>query len=123
MVSIIKEEQLIALDKANKKQFKDTKGYYEFLMFEVQKHIVEINDLKENKNPHVKKEIVDLAILSKMLALNEGANKGTYNERLKKFKEKSKQSFEGFRSEASKPFRNQKISKSLSNKFDKKINS
>ena len=79
------------MDKSSKNQFKDPKEYYEFLMFEIQGHIVEINDLKEEKNSHAIKEMVDLAILSKMLALHEGANKSTYSERLKKFEQKIKE--------------------------------
>ena len=61
-------------------------------MLEIQKHLVEINDLKDNKDTHCVKEVIDLSILARMLASQEGANKNLFNERFKKFKEKSKAS-------------------------------
>jgi len=57
-------------------------------MMEIQKHLVEINDLNDNKDPHLVSEIIDLSVLARMLALNQGASKDIFNKRLKKFKQK-----------------------------------
>lgn len=57
-------------------------------MMQIQEHLVEINDLKEEKDPHATKEIIDLSILTRLLALQQGANKNLFNQRFKKFKKK-----------------------------------
>ena len=57
-------------------------------MMEIQKHLVEINDLKDNKDPHLVSEVVDLSVLARMLALNQRASKDIFDKRLKKFKQK-----------------------------------
>jgi hypothetical protein len=85
---ILSLNDLQTIEKLNKKQFPDKKEYYEFLMLEIQKHLVEINDLKENKDPHCVKEIIDLSVLTRLLALQEGANKTLFTQRFKKFKQK-----------------------------------
>ena len=58
-------------------------------MLEIQKHLVEINDLKDNKDPHAVAEMIDLSILTRMLAIEEGADKKLFAERFKKFKQKA----------------------------------
>jgi len=85
---IIDAKELILLDRLNKKKLGSE--YHDFLMFEIQKHMVEINDLKAKKDKHIVNETADLSILAKMLALHEGVNKGVYTRRLKKFKAKIK---------------------------------
>jgi len=57
-------------------------------MLQIQEHLVEINDLKEEKDPHSVKEMIDLSILTRMLALNQGADKKLFNQRFNKFKKK-----------------------------------
>ena len=76
------------LEKLNKKQFPGKTAYFDFLMMEIQKHLVEINDLTERKDPHAIKEMIDLSVLTRLLALQEGATKELFDERFKKFKEK-----------------------------------
>lgn len=85
---ILSLTELKALEKLHKKRFEQKEDSYEFLMLEIQKHLVEINDLKENRDPHTIKEIIDLSVLTRLLALNEGANKKLFDERFKKFKKK-----------------------------------
>jgi hypothetical protein len=72
----------------SKKRFKSKNEHCDFLMFQIQHHLVEINDLFGKKDPHCKKEIADLAILCQMLALNEDVNSKIFKERLVKFKNK-----------------------------------
>ena len=57
-------------------------------MLEIQKHLVEINDLMENRDPHATAEMIDLSILSGLLALNEGADKKLVEKRFDRFIEK-----------------------------------
>ena len=76
------------LAKKSLDQFSDKKEHHDFLMFEIQNHLVEINDLIAKKDPHSKKEIADLAILCQMLAINEDVNSKIFSERLVKFKSK-----------------------------------
>ena len=86
MLIIIDVKELVLLDK--QREFKDANEYHDFLMFEIQKHIVEINDLKAKKSSHVVNEAVDLSVLAGMLALSEGAKQNVYKKRIKKFKKK-----------------------------------
>jgi len=65
----------------------NAKEYHDFLMFELQKHLVEINELKDSKDPHIVNEAADLAILAKMLALSEGADESVFSDRFEKFKQ------------------------------------
>jgi len=58
-------------------------------MLEIQKHLVEINDLKEKKDPHAVAEMIDLSVLTRLLALEEGADKKLFQDRFKKFKQKA----------------------------------
>ncbi|MFH1641967.1 MAG: hypothetical protein ABIC04_03635 [Nanoarchaeota archaeon] len=92
MVLILSLKDLGLLQKLNQKQFPDKTDCYEFLMLEIQKHLVEINDLKENRDPHTIKEIIDLSILTRMLALTEGADKDMFKERFGKFQKNIKAS-------------------------------
>jgi hypothetical protein len=76
--------------KLHAKEFPDDNDYYEFLMYQIQSHMVEINDLKENKDPHLQSEIVDLAILSQLLTMQQKTSKDIFEKRYKRFKEKIK---------------------------------
>lgn len=80
--------EILEIDKKNKQRFSSQKDYYDFLMFHLQSHMIEIDDLKQGRNPHYVKEIVDLAILAKLLALSEGADDSVFQERYKRFEEK-----------------------------------
>jgi hypothetical protein len=77
------------IENLSKKQFQTKEEYFDFLMMEIQQHLVEINDLKENNDPHAVSEMIDLSILTRLLALQEGADKKLFNERFRKFKEKA----------------------------------
>jgi len=72
------------------KEFSDDNDYYDFLMFQIQSHIVEISDLKDNNDPHLQSEIVDLAILSKLLTMQQNTPKTVFEKRYKRFKQKIK---------------------------------
>jgi len=78
------------LTNESSKRFSTKQEHHDFLMFEIQHHLVEINDLVEKKDPHAKKEMIDLGVLSFMLALNNDANSKIFDERLKKFGKKIK---------------------------------
>lgn len=80
--------EILELDKLNKKQFKEPKDYYDFLMYQIQAHLVEIDDLKISKDPHVVKEVADIALLAYMLAVHEGASAEDFRERIEKIKSK-----------------------------------
>ena len=83
-------KELVEINKLNKKKFKNKKEYYDFLMFQIQSHMVEIDELKCNDDPHLIKESTDIALLSHILAISEGANEKTFKERINKIKEKIK---------------------------------
>lgn len=83
-------QQLLKLDSLNKKQFSSQKDYYDFLMFQIQSHMVEIEDLKSNHDPHMVNEMVDICILSHMLAMSHGADNTVFKERYMKFESKIK---------------------------------
>ena len=76
----------------NKERFSSNKEMYDFLMFQMQSHMVEIDDLKIEGNDHYQKEIADLAILAKLLAMCEEVNDDIFCERYKRFKEKIEES-------------------------------
>ena len=84
----MKLELVKKLTEQSQERFPDKKEHHEFLMFQIQHHFVEINDLIAKKDPHCKKEIADLAILCQMLAINEDVNSKIFKERLVKFKSK-----------------------------------
>lgn len=84
------DSEVIRLYDLNKKQFSSSEDYHEFLMFHIQSHIVEVNDLKANKDPHIVKELADLTLLAHMLAIHEGADKETFKERINKIEGKIK---------------------------------
>lgn len=89
VVTFLPLNQIKIIEKLNKKQFPGKEEYYDFLMLEIQKHLVEINDLKEKRDPHAVAEMIDLSILCRMLALQEGASKDLFDQRFKKFKQKA----------------------------------
>ncbi len=80
--------QILELDKANKERFSDAHDYYSFLMYQLQSHLVEIDDLKTERDPHYVKEIADIVILAHLLAKSEGADDEVFRERYKRFFEK-----------------------------------
>ncbi|HIH43453.1 TPA: hypothetical protein HA246_07485 [Candidatus Woesearchaeota archaeon] len=71
-------------------QFKSSKDYYDYLMFQIQERLVAIDELKSaNKSfDDVLAQVSDLAVLSKMLALNEGVDEQSLNQRLQELKGK-----------------------------------
>ena len=76
----------------NKEKFSSSKDLYDFLMFQMQSHMIEIDDRKGNGDDHYRKEIADLAILAKMLALCEEVDDKVFCERYRRFKEKVQES-------------------------------
>jgi|TARA_B100001971_G_C17968103_1_gene420910 hypothetical protein len=82
---IVPITELQSLEDINKEKY-PKKDAYDDLMFEIQKHLVDINDLKEKNSSKTVSKIVDLSILTGMLALHEGASKKLFNERREKFK-------------------------------------
>ncbi len=84
------EKDVSGLNELNKKKFSSPEEYHDFLMFHIQSHLVEVSDLKANKDPHLVKELADLTLLSYMLAINEGADKNIFKERIKKIESKIK---------------------------------
>lgn len=83
------EKEVLLLNNLNKKKF-SADEYHDFLMYHIQSHLVEVSDLKAAKDPHLVKEMVDLTLLSYMLAVNEGASSKIFRERIKKIKSKIK---------------------------------
>ena len=77
---------MLEIDKLDNK-FSNEKEFYDTLMFEIQSRMVMIDDMKSDKNPDVINACADIAILSKMLALHEGASEDTFKEQLTKVKE------------------------------------
>ena len=71
-------------------QFKSSKDYYDYLMFQIQERLVAIDELKSaNKSfDDVLAQVSDLAVLSKLLALNEGVDEQVLNQRLQELKSK-----------------------------------
>ncbi len=70
--------------------FKSSKDYYDYLMFQIQEKLVAIDELKSaNKSfDDVVAQVADLAVLSKLLALNEGVDEEALNTRLDELKSK-----------------------------------
>ena len=85
-------KQVTEIHEMNKSKFSSSKELYDFIMFQMQSHMIEIDDLKINGDPHHVKEVADLAILAKLLAINEGVDDSIFEERYKRFKEKVKES-------------------------------
>lgn len=77
--------------KLNQEQFPGENELHGFLLFEIQKHLVEINDLLDKKDNHYRKEMADLTILTHMLACCNDADSKIFGERLEKFKSKVKE--------------------------------
>ncbi len=76
------------LTQQSQERFSSEDEHHEFLMFQIQHHLVEINDLTAKKDPHCKKEIADLAVLCHMLAINKNVDSKIFKQRLVKFKSK-----------------------------------
>ncbi len=81
-------KQIAEIHELSREQFSSTKEFYEFLMYQMQSHMIEIDDLKTNGDPHYKHEIADLAILAKLLADCEGADNNIFCERYGRFRDK-----------------------------------
>ncbi len=71
-------------------QFKSSKDYYDYLMFQIQERLVAIDELKSSSKDFnlLSKQVADLAVLSKMLALSEGVDEQVLNQRLQELKSK-----------------------------------
>ncbi len=74
----------------NRERFSSSKELYDFLMFQMQSHMIEIDDRKNDGDDHYRKEVADLAILAKLLAMCEDVDDSIFIERYSKFKEKAK---------------------------------
>jgi pimeloyl-CoA synthetase len=59
----------------------ENKDFYNHLMYRIQEKLVAINELKES-NETITQQAGELAILSKILALKEGANEKVLNEKI-----------------------------------------
>ena len=86
----MRSETIAKLDKANKERFPDKFDYYRFLMEQLQSHLVEVDELKRKGDSHYIKEIADISILVGLLALSEGADDAIFEERYKRFEEKTR---------------------------------
>ena len=71
-------------------QFKISKDYYDYLMFQIQERLVAIDELKSNNTnfSELVKQVSDLAVLSKLLAISEGVDEQILNQRLQELKSK-----------------------------------
>ncbi|MBS3158562.1 hypothetical protein J4206_04710 [Candidatus Woesearchaeota archaeon] len=71
-------------------QFKSSKDYYDYLMFQIQERLVAIDELKSNNTnfSELVKQVSDLAVLSKLLAISEGVDEQILNQRLQELKSK-----------------------------------
>ena len=83
-------DQLERLHRLQKKQFPSDKAYYDFLMFQIQSHMVEIDDLRQKTNPQLKNEVADMAAFISLLAVNQGVDDKLFGERLKKAQDEMK---------------------------------
>jgi hypothetical protein len=81
-------QQVTDIYDLNKNKYPSDKELYDFLMFQMQSHMIEIDDRKSNGDDHYRKEIADLAILAKMLAMCEQVDDNIFLERYSRFKEK-----------------------------------
>ena len=88
---ILAIQEVEHIQKLSKKQFPKKEDYHDFLMMEIQKHLVEINDLIEKRDPHATAEMIDLSILGGLVALNDGADKKLVEKRFDRFVEKIKE--------------------------------
>ena len=80
---------MLTVDIANL-QFKSSKDYYDYLMFQIQERLVAIDELKSGSKNFdlLSKQVGDLAVLSKLLALSEGVDEQVLNQRLNELKNK-----------------------------------
>lgn len=80
-------------------QFKSSKDYYDYLMFQIQERLVAIDELKSENNykkecekinlgNELVKQAAELAVLSKLLAISEGVDEQVLNKRLEELKSK-----------------------------------
>ena len=71
-------------------QFKSSKDYYDYLMFQIQERLVAIDELKSGSRNFdlLSKQVADLAVFSKLLALSEGVDEQVLNQRLNELKSK-----------------------------------
>ena len=71
-------------------QFKSSKDYYDYLMFQIQERLVAIDELKSGSRNFdlLSKQVADLAVFSKLLALSEGVDEQVLNQRLNELKNK-----------------------------------
>lgn len=70
--------------------FKSSKDYYDYLMFQIQEKLVAIDELKSaNKSfDDVLLQVAELAAFSKLLALNQGIDEQFLNQKMEELKAK-----------------------------------
>lgn len=66
--------------------FKDKKEFTNFGIGQIEKHIPELRELLESKDSHLKKELIDVYVWSKMLLINEGVSDEMISKRVDEFK-------------------------------------
>ncbi len=85
-------KEVAEIHNMSKERFSSAKEMYDFLMFQMQSHMIEVDDRKTEGDDHYRKEIADLAILAKLLAMCEDVDDSIFCERYKRFKEKIEES-------------------------------
>jgi len=75
-------DEIQKLSRLFSKKFSNDEEYYEHLMYEIQNHLVMISDRKEQNDPTLADEVIDLAILSQLLRMQQ-ARKGAIEPRCK----------------------------------------
>ncbi|MCK5283271.1 MAG: hypothetical protein KAK00_07725 [Nanoarchaeota archaeon] len=81
-------KEIEEIGKMSQERFQSQKEHYEFLMYQLQSHMIEIDDRKTNGDLHYLNEIADIAILAHLLAKCEGVEDSVFKERYRRFKEK-----------------------------------
>lgn len=76
---------IIELDK---RQFNNKKKYFEFILKEIERHILLLRDLEEKKETRLRSEIIDVYVWAKILLKTEKINKKEVNKRISYFKKK-----------------------------------
>jgi hypothetical protein len=83
--------ELLGIDKLSNTKFKEQKQFYDYLMFEMQSRIVDIDDCKCSKDDiNSKKVAADMAIIARLIAMNEGVTTEIMEQRLVEIQKKIK---------------------------------
>lgn len=86
------EDKIKSLLKYSLKGFKNKDEHFLFGLKEIEKHLPELRELHAKKDAHKKAEIADLYLWAKMLLMANKIGKDTINKRIKRFREKIKES-------------------------------